>query len=67
MAKIAKEWLHRIDPVSAPQRACMKKIIYCKYNHFGLIYLATKFGTVLITLKKVIALLRIPIFGPSVG
>ena len=67
MAKIAKEWLDHIDPVNAPQRACMNKVINCKYNHFGLIYLPTKFGTVLITQKKVIALLRIPIFGPSVG
>ena len=67
MAKIAKEWLDRIDPVSAPKRACMKKVICCKYDHFGLIYLHTKFGTILITQNKVIALLRIPIFGPSVG
>ena len=67
MAKMAKEWLDGIDPVSGPQRACMKKVIFCKYNHFGLIYLPTKFGTVLITQKKVIGLLRIPIFGPSVG
>ena len=68
MAKMAKEWLDGIDPFSAPQRACMKnKIMNCKYDHFGPIYLLTKFGAVLITQKKVIALLKFPTFGPSVG
>ena len=57
MAKMAEEWLDGIDPVSTPQRACMKEIMKCKYDHFGLIYLPTKFGTVLITQKKVMALL----------
>ena len=37
MAKMAKEWLDGIDPVSTPQRACMKKVIQCNYDHFGLI------------------------------
>ena len=27
MAKMAKEWLDDIDPVSAPKRACMKKVM----------------------------------------
>ena len=67
MAKMAKEWLDGIDPVSGPQRACMKKVMFCKYKHFGLIYLPTKFGTVLITQKKVIELLKFPTFGLSVG
>ena len=67
IAKMAKEWLDGIDPVSTPQRACLKKLFFCKYDHFGLIYLPTKFGTVLMTQKKVIALLRIPIFDPLVG
>ena len=35
MAKMAKEWLDDIDPVSAPKRACMKKVMQCKYDHFG--------------------------------
>ena len=67
MAKMAKEWLDDIDPVSAPKRACMKKVMQCKYDHFGAIYLPTKFGRVWITQKKVIALLKFPTFGPSVG
>ena len=54
MAKMAKEWLDGIDLVSAPQRACMKKVMQCKYDHFGSLYLPTKFGTVLRTQKKVI-------------
>ena len=67
MAKMAKEWLDDIDPVSAPKRACMKKVMQCKYDHFGATYLPTKFGRVWITQKKVIALLKFPTFGPSVG
>ena len=56
MAKMAKEWLDGIDLVSAPQRACMKKVMQCKYYHFGPLYLPTKFGTVLITQKEVVEL-----------
>ena len=67
MAKMSKEWLDGIDLVSAPQRACMKKVMQCKYDHFGPLYLPTKFGTVLITQKKVIELLKFPTFGLSVG
>ena len=67
MAKMAKEWLDDIDPVSAPKRACMKKVMQCKYDHFGPLYLPTKFGTALITQKKIIELLQFPTFGLSVG
>ena len=29
------EWLDGIDPVSTPQRACMKKVIQCNCDDFG--------------------------------
>ena len=67
MAKMAREWLDGIDPVISPQRACAKTVVKYKQDRFGKFYLPTKFGIVLITHKKVITLLKNPIYGTTVG
>ena len=57
----------RDEQSGVTQRAYAKTVLKYKQDRFGKFYLPTKFCIVLITQKKVITLLKNPIYGTTVG